>query len=88
MAMDKDVAYGFSYKLRFPCGGFNCIAFMLKYLIPGDPRPDGLWLQPSAELPGKNTKYSAGLFLSKSLSDSIVYDINHGLLHLLFKMAV
>ena len=88
MAMDKDVAYRFSYKLRLPCGGFDRIAFMLKYFIPGDPRPDRLWIQPPAELPGKNTEYSAGLFLSKALSNSIVYDSNHGSFYLKFKMAV
>ena len=85
--MDKDMAYGLSYKLRFPCCGFDCISFMLKYLIPGGSGPDGLWLQPSAEFPGKNTEYSAGLFLSKPLSDSVVYDSNHSFFHLLFKMA-
>ena len=85
--MNKDVAYGFSYKLRFPCGGFNRIAFMLKYFIPGDPRPDRLWIQPPAELPGKDTEYFAGLFLGKALSDRVIYDTNHSFFHLLFKMA-
>jgi hypothetical protein len=87
MAMDKDMAYRFSYKLRLPSGGFDSIAFMLKYFIPGDPRPDRLWIQPSAELPGKNTEYLAGLFLGKALSDRVVYDSNHSLFNLEFKMA-
>ena len=45
MTMDKDMAYGLTDKLGRPGSGFDSISFMLKYLIPGDPRPDGLWLQ-------------------------------------------
>ena len=86
--MNKDVAYGFSDKLRFPGSGFDSIAFMLKYFIPGDPGPDRLWIQPPAELPGKNTKYFAGAFLSKALSNRVIYDSNHSKFDLLFKMAV
>ncbi len=88
MAMDKDVAYGFSYKLRLPSGGFDSIAFMLKYFIPGSLRLRRLWIQPPAELPGKDTEYLAGLFLGKALSYRIVYDSNHSLFNLKFKMAV
>ena len=62
MTVDKDMAYGFTDKLRCPGSGFNSIAFMLKRLVPGGPRPNRLRVCPPAEFPGSNIKYPAGPF--------------------------
>ena len=86
--MNEDMAYGFTDKLRCPGSGFNGIAFALKYLIPCDPGFNRLRICPSAQFLGSNPEYPAGAFLGKALSDSIIYDIDHGFFDLKFKMAV
>ena len=88
MPMDEDMAYWLADKLRRPGSGFNCLAFLLKRLVPGGVRPYRLRVCPPAEFPGSNPKNLAGALLSKALADSIIYDINHSYFDLKFKMAV
>ena len=86
--MDKDMAYGLADKIRQPGGGFNSVMFMRKRLVPCGPRLNWLRVYPSAQLPGSDPEYLAGSFLGKALSDGFIYDGNHSLFDLKFKMAV
>ena len=86
MPVDEDMAYRFTDKLRHPCSGFNRIVFARKRLVPCGPWPNLLRVYPPAELPGSNTEYPAGAFLSKALNNSFIYDINYSSFDLLFEM--
>ena len=85
--MDKYVTYGFTDKLRSPCGGFNSFAFALKRLVPDGSRLYRFRIQPPAELSGRNPENPAGAFLGKPLTDRVIYNINHSSFDLLFEMA-
>ena len=88
MAVDEDMAYGFTDKIRQPGGGLNSVTFMWKRLVPCGPKTDWLRVCPSAELSGSDPEYFAGAFLGKALGDSFIHDIDHSSFDLKFEMAV
>jgi hypothetical protein len=87
MAMDEDMAYWLSDKIRTPSSIFNCPAFMLKEPVPGNTRFKRLRVLPPTEFSWDNAKDIAGLLLSEAFSNGFLYNINHGFFNLNFKMA-